>query len=77
LLGVLFCGGNPSNFHRIEISCTFWPVVASCLRTPRDRATWRCVGKKLDDAARGGGMTDVAVSLQIALHLEGVECRAE
>jgi hypothetical protein len=39
----------------------------------RDRATRHRVGKKLDDAARGGGMTDVAVSLQIALHLEGVD----
>jgi hypothetical protein len=45
---------------------------------PSDRhdvPAWRYVRKKLDEAARGGEAMDVAVALQIALHLEGVECR--
>jgi hypothetical protein len=41
----------------------------------RDVPTWRYVRKKLDEAARGGDATDIAVALQIALHLEGVQCR--
>jgi hypothetical protein len=41
----------------------------------RNKATWRYVREKLAEAARGGDTTDVAVSLQIALHLEGVKCR--
>jgi hypothetical protein len=39
--------------------------------------TWRYVRQKLDEAARGGDAMDLAVALQIALHLEGVECQAE
>jgi len=34
-----------------------------------DTPTWRHVCKKLDEAARGGDVSDAAVSLQIALHL--------
>jgi hypothetical protein len=41
----------------------------------RDKATWRHVREKLAEAARGGDTMDVAVSLQIALHSEGVECK--
>jgi len=41
----------------------------------RDKATWRYVRQKLAEAARGGDATDMAVALQIALHLEGVKCR--
>jgi hypothetical protein len=39
--------------------------------------TWRYVRQNLDEAARGGDAMDLAVALQIALHLEGVECQAE
>jgi hypothetical protein len=38
---------------------------------PSDRRgtpTWRHVCKKLDEAARGGDVSDASVSLQIALH---------
>jgi hypothetical protein len=35
-------------------------------------ATWRYVREKLAEAARGGDTMDVA---EVALHLEGVECR--
>ena len=45
---------------------------------PSDRhdvPAWRYVRKKLDEAARGGKAMDLAVALQIALHLEGVEYR--
>jgi hypothetical protein len=41
----------------------------------RAKPTWRYVGEKLAEAARSGNTTDVVVALQIALHLEGVECR--
>jgi hypothetical protein len=41
----------------------------------RNQATGRYVRKMLDKAARGGDEMDVAVALQIALHLEGVKCR--
>ena len=41
----------------------------------RDLPAWRYVWKKLDEAARGGDARDLAVALQIALHLEGVACR--
>jgi hypothetical protein len=44
-------------------------------RDRRDEATWRYVRDKLEKAARSGDTTDVAVALQIALHLEGVRCR--
>ena len=40
----------------------------------RDKPTWRYVRVKLAEAARSGNTTDVVVALQIALHLEGVEC---
>ena len=39
----------------------------------RNKPTWRYVRKKLDEAAYGGNMMDVAAALQIALKLEGVE----
>lgn len=41
----------------------------------RSKPAWRYVRRKLDEAARGGDTMEVAVSLQIALHLEGVECQ--
>jgi hypothetical protein len=41
----------------------------------RDKATWRYVRQKLAEAAHGRDAMEVAVSLQIALHLEGVKCR--
>src|ERR1700733_12098579 len=41
----------------------------------RDKPTWRYVRVKLAEAARSGNTTDVVVALQVALHLEGVECR--
>ena len=41
----------------------------------RDVPAWRYVRQKLHEAASGGEAMDVAVALQIALHLEGVECR--
>jgi hypothetical protein len=40
----------------------------------RNKATWRYVRKQLTAAAHGGDPMDVLVSLQIALHLEGVVC---
>jgi hypothetical protein len=43
----------------------------------RDVPTWRYVRQKLDEAARGGDAMDIAVAVQIALHLEGVECQLE
>ena len=43
----------------------------------RNKPTWRYVRKKLDEAAYGGNMMDVAAALQIALKLEGVEYRPE
>ena len=43
----------------------------------RDKPTWRYVREKLAEAARSGNTTDVVVALQIALHLEGVECRQD
>jgi hypothetical protein len=44
-------------------------------RMHREKATWRYVSNQLAKAARGGDTTDVAVALQIALQLEGVQCR--
>jgi hypothetical protein len=41
----------------------------------RNKPTWRYVRKKLSEAASGGDTMDAVVALQIALHLEGVECR--
>jgi hypothetical protein len=41
----------------------------------RNKPTWRYVRVKLAEAARSGNTTDVVVALEIALHLEGVECR--
>jgi hypothetical protein len=41
----------------------------------RAKPTWRYVRERLAEAARSGNTTDVVVALQIALHLEGVECR--
>jgi hypothetical protein len=41
----------------------------------RNKPTWRYVRVKLAEAARSGNTIDVVVALQIALHLEGVECR--
>ena len=43
----------------------------------RNKPTWRYVRKKLDEAAHGGNMMDVATALQIALKFEGVEYRPE
>ena len=40
----------------------------------REKPTWGYIREKLAEAARSGNMTDVVVALQIALHLEGVEC---
>ena len=40
----------------------------------RARNTWRHVAKCLDDAARGGDVTDVAVALRLVLCLEKVDC---
>jgi hypothetical protein len=40
----------------------------------RAKPTWRYVREKLAEAARSGNTTDVVAALQIALHLEGVEC---
>jgi hypothetical protein len=41
----------------------------------RNKPTWRYVRVKLAEAAWSGNTIDVVVELQIALHLEGVECR--
>ena len=41
----------------------------------RNKPNWRYVRERLAEAARSGNTTDVVVALQIALHLEGVECR--
>jgi hypothetical protein len=41
----------------------------------RERPTWRHVAKHLAEAARGADPADAAISLRLALMLEGVECR--
>ena len=41
----------------------------------RAKPTWRHVREKLAEAARSGNTTNVVAALQIALHLEGVQCR--
>ena len=41
----------------------------------RNKPNWRYVRERLAEAARSGNTIDVVVALQIALHLEGVECR--
>ena len=54
------------------------PVIERHLPSDRrDVPTWRYVRQKLDEAARGGDAMDIAVAVQIALHLEGVECQLE
>lgn len=41
----------------------------------RDKAIWRDVAAYLAEAARGGDVVDLMVSLRMALSLEGVQCR--
>ncbi len=41
----------------------------------RQRQTWRHVAKQLEEAAAGADTVNVAISLRVALMLEGVECR--
>ena len=41
----------------------------------RAKPTWRYVGARLAEAARGEDTVDVAVPLRIVLSMEGVECR--
>ena len=41
----------------------------------RKKDTWQYVAKLLSEAARGADTTDVAVTLQIVLSMEGVRCR--
>ena len=40
----------------------------------RAKPTWRYVAARLAEGAHGGDTVDVAVPLQIARSLEGVEC---
>jgi hypothetical protein len=42
----------------------------------RDKATWRYIADRLDEAGRGADAIDVAVALRLVLALEGVPCRA-
>jgi len=39
------------------------------------RSTWRYVAKQLADAANGADPADAAITLRLALMIEGVECR--
>jgi hypothetical protein len=41
----------------------------------RTRSTWRHVAKQLAAAANGADPADAAISLRLALMIEGVECR--
>jgi hypothetical protein len=41
----------------------------------RKRDSWRYVAKQLDEAARGGDILDLEVSLWIVLTLESIESR--
>jgi hypothetical protein len=43
----------------------------------RAKPTWRYVAARLAEAAHSGNTVDVAVSLRLALSLEGVECHPE
>jgi hypothetical protein len=40
----------------------------------RERDTWRHVSRQLTEAAKGGDMDDVIVSLRLVLQLERVPC---
>jgi hypothetical protein len=40
----------------------------------RERDTWRHVSRQLREAAKGGDMDDVIVSLRLVLQLERVPC---
>jgi hypothetical protein len=40
----------------------------------RQRSTWRHVSKQLAQAAKGGDINDVVVSLRLVLQLERVPC---
>lgn len=42
----------------------------------RERSTWRHVAAQLEQAAAGADPADAAISLRLALMIEGVECRA-
>jgi hypothetical protein len=46
-------------------------------KATRDKATWRYVADRLDEAAGGAATIDVAVALRLVLALEGVACRAK
>jgi hypothetical protein len=41
-----------------------------------NKATWRNVADRLDEATRGGDIVDVTLPLQIVLSMEGVECHS-
>jgi hypothetical protein len=41
----------------------------------RDKATWRHVADRLDEAARGAELVDLVVPLRMVLSMEGIECR--
>lgn len=41
----------------------------------RDKATWRYVGDRLDEAAKGADPVDVAMALRLVLNLEHVEIK--
>jgi hypothetical protein len=43
----------------------------------RERPTWRHVAEQLAAAANGADPADAAISLRLALMLEGVECRTQ
>jgi hypothetical protein len=43
-------------------------------RERRERQTWRHVSDQLAQAAQGGDINDVVVSLRLVLQLEGVPC---
>ncbi len=42
----------------------------------RERPTWRHVARQLEEAAAGADTVNVAISLRMALMLEGVGCQA-
>jgi hypothetical protein len=48
-----------------------WPRLFWC------RDTWQHVAAQLAEAANGGNVMDVSISLRLALMLEKVQCRTE
>jgi hypothetical protein len=44
-------------------------------RATREKSTWLYVADRLNEAARGAPVTDVALPLRMVLSMEGIACR--